>query len=575
MVPRLVLSLCLMAGISRAQVAPVPYHESFDSLAPPLLPAGWSTSSARSAAGDFITAASSAASAPNAVLSTNAAVEQWLATPAFDFSGVVPESLAFAERRSSSHNAGFVVEAAVDTGQSPIATLSETLANPGTTAYVRRSISLAGLRDFPSPVRLFFHLLGDGTGTTGTFRLDDIVVTVRDPVDGAVSAIALAPSIPAEAEPFTATITVVNRGFSPLERFRMTTRIDTLSPGGQWLFDVREETRDLPLPAGDSSRVTIAQPVAPSVPFVFTASISVAGDRQTSNDTLRDTVRPALRPGSVVINEILYDPPPGCPEYVELFNVTPHRINLGGWIIADHRDTSLHPRTSLPEGIASVPPGGFAVVTSDSALLRYFSPIVHEKGVLIVHPSWSSLNNTGDHIVMIDHAGRAIDSILYSPSWHNPAVDITTGKSLERISPALPGNDARNWSTSADRSGGTPGRTNSLYAPTRIASSRMAVAPNPFSPDGDGLDDHALIAYTLPFSDGVIRMSIYDARGRMVRILADAEPAGPEGTIVWDGLGNGGRKLPIGVYIVLMEAVEPSTGRTDAARAVVVLAAKL
>jgi len=65
--------------------------------------------------------------------------------------------------------------------------------------------------------------------------------------------------------------------------------------------------------------------------------------------------------------------------------------------------------------------------------------------------------------------------------------------------------------------------------------------PNPFNPRTN-------IHYRLAVASSV-RLSIFDARGRLVRVLVDeeAQPAGDR-VAMWDGLDDGGRSVPSGVY---------------------------
>jgi len=68
----------------------------------------------------------------------------------------------------------------------------------------------------------------------------------------------------------------------------------------------------------------------------------------------------------------------------------------------------------------------------------------------------------------------------------------------------------------------------------------------------------ASLAYTLP-RDARVSLAIYDALGRRVRRLLDGElqPAGRR-TVVWDGTGEGGERVPPGVYVARL-AVDGET----------------
>lgn len=76
------------------------------------------------------------------------------------------------------------------------------------------------------------------------------------------------------------------------------------------------------------------------------------------------------------------------------------------------------------------------------------------------------------------------------------------------------------------------------------AGPRLTAWPNPFG-----------AATRLAFAAaaaGPLRLEILDLQGRRLRLLAEAEAAGPgvERALVWDGRDEAGRRLPSGVYLV-------------------------
>ena len=100
--------------------------------------------------------------------------------------------------------------------------------------------------------------------------------------------------------------------------------------------------------------------------------------------------------------------------------------------------------------------------------------------------------------------------------------------------------------------------------------------PNPFSPDGDRVEDEAMITYTLPAPVSDITVRIFDLFGRQVRVLAAAMVSGPKGTLIWDGRDDSGRPGRTGLYIIYFESYDRDgsdrkSGRRSA-RTTVVLA---
>jgi len=83
--------------------------------------------------------------------------------------------------------------------------------------------------------------------------------------------------------------------------------------------------------------------------------------------------------------------------------------------------------------------------------------------------------------------------------------------------------------------------------PPRTRPAALAApAPNPFNPRTE-------IRVALGVA-GRARLTIHDARGRLLAVLADAELPAGERAFVWDGRDRRGRAAPSGVYFVRLEA---------------------
>jgi len=66
-------------------------------------------------------------------------------------------------------------------------------------------------------------------------------------------------------------------------------------------------------------------------------------------------------------------------------------------------------------------------------------------------------------------------------------------------------------------------------------------------------------------------LRVFDAKGRLVKKLADYQTGGMDQTVIWDGTDDSYDKVPPGIYIVQLESLDPSTG-TNAKTAIVVAA---
>jgi hypothetical protein len=308
------------------------------------------------------------------------------------------------------------------------------------------------------------------------------------------------------------------------------------------------------------------------------ARIVYAQDLRPGNNSVIFPLKVGYGERSLLINEIMYSPLPRQAEYVEIVNPGRADVDLFQWKLNDRPTTSGSVNTfTLSSAHRVMHPGEYFVMGSDSTIFTLFPYLKTTDSRLfrIVNSADLSFNSDGDDLVLRDPTGACVDSVPYRPSWHRAGVADYTGRALERISPSLNSNDPRSWSTCANGLGGTPGLANSIYASSLPTRSLLSVSPNPFSPDGDGHEDFTLVHYEVPLEVSTLRIRIYDVRGRLIRTLVTNEPTGATGTAVWDGLDDGKQKARIGMYVVLLEAINDLGGIIETAKAVVVLAGRL
>jgi len=554
-----------------AQVHTFPYSETFDTLVPPALPAGWQSSQNRSAGtDDFVSVTSSPFSAPNAVLSTNATVGQTLVSPAFDFHGLTPDSLLFFLRRSSTHTATVVIDISQDDGASYPITLSDSLHADATGEYRRYALLLPQSLAWSAGVRVRWRVVPGAGGATGTLRIDDVTIRALFPADITVTGVSLTVAEPAEIG-----VELRNLGTENLSGARASVFLDA---DGDSLATLPEEIGSGALPsvltAGSSAVLRIAVPPLPPGPHQVIAVAGAEGDLNPFNDSLTTTIQVPFNRSSVVINEIMYQPLSGGSEYVELFNPGAFPIDLTGWVLSD-RPGSDGEANEVPLGGTNGPlgPAGFLLVGSDSLLRNQFASI--PAGMVVIPGGTLTLNNDGDCLLLTDPSGSTVDSIPYLPDWHHSAVLDVTGRSLERLSFSLPGEDPTNWSTCTLPPGGSPGAANSISVNIPHEPATLSLNPNPFSPDGDGFEDFTLISFNLPGNAFAFSVRLFDTEGRQIRQLATYSAAGRTGAIVWDGRDDSGRKARIGMYVVLLEIHSPDGGTMEARKGVLVVAGRL
>jgi hypothetical protein len=182
----------------------------------------------------------------------------------------------------------------------------------------------------------------------------------------------------------------------------------------------------------------------------------------------------APRAPAVAISEIMYHPVlendrEEGHEFIELHNPASQAVSLAGWKLRiDGKEAFSFPAD------AAIAADGYLVVAKDRAKLI----AVHGLPGAQVHGGYAgALDNGGDTVALLDDGGTMVDLVRYDDQFPWPigadalgagrAWSVAgeydkqqyKGRSLERISFALPGTEVANWEASP-LGGGTPGKAN-------------------------------------------------------------------------------------------------------------------
>ena len=438
-----------------AQVSSFPHIEDFDSVSPPALPPGWSSSQNRTpGTNDFTTSTTTPHSLPNAVGSSNATVGQSLTTPRIDFSGKVPDRLSFLTRRSSTHLAHVVVEASLDGGGTFPIQVGDTLTNTVSSTYVLSSFIIPDTLSDKSSAMFRWRIIPDASGNTATFRIDDVSISVQVTQDLSLTKLSFVPVTPVEDDTVLAVARVMNVGQEIASSFSVQfyedRNLDSI-PQPDELVAIASNI--LPLAVADS--VDLVGSLGQFIPGDrrMIARVLYAPDETPVNDQASAILKVGYRAKSVVVNEIMYAPAGTEPEWVELFNARVDSINLKDWLVSDNIVTS---RKLISASAVMLPPAGYAILTKDSAALIDVHPDIQSR--IINVSGLPTLNNTGDQVVLYDNRGATMDSVPYLPAWGGNI----SGRSLERIDSRGPSTQQANWASSHDGTRSTPGRRNSV-----------------------------------------------------------------------------------------------------------------
>ena len=241
----------------------------------------------------------------------------------------------------------------------------------------------------------------------------------------------------------------------------------------------------------------------------------------------------------VVINEIMYNPLSEDPEWIEIkFNTTISNAEYFYCVVDG-------------DSIVFTQEFEYTIITNSEKNVEELSVNYNLAENQVLYGSFS-LSNSGEILTICNELGNMIEWIDYDPDWNEER----KGISIERINPNLFG-DTMNWGPSVETS--TPGKQNSLFVEILPSKTDITINPNPFSPYRS---ESTIITIELPETISTITIRIFDLKGREIRKLVNQDLMSHEGSIIWNGKDDNQNCLPIGVYILKLDATSKMTEKT-------------
>ncbi|MGE5426689.1 MAG: gliding motility-associated C-terminal domain-containing protein [Methylococcaceae bacterium] len=263
-------------------------------------------------------------------------------------------------------------------------------------------------------------------------------------------------------------------------------------------------------------------------------------------------------PGSVLINEVLFNPLTGGADFVELVNVSKVALDIQHLKLATRNDTlALKQVYSLASSARYLWPSHYLTCTKDSqAIVQFYQS--NDAQTFRSMTSFPTYPDDEGTVVLLNDSLKVIDEFSYTAKMHSPFLTNVNGVSLERISLLKPTNDRSNWTSAASTAGyATPGLKNSQVSTSIEIPEDIIPEPVVFSPNGDGYNDQVTIRYNLSKPGYVANVRIFDIAGRVVKYLVNNESLARQGCWIWKGDSDSGQKLNLGVYIIWVELYDP------------------
>ena len=291
---------------------------------------------------------------------------------------------------------------------------------------------------------------------------------------------------------------------------------------------------------------------------VYTATVAGVTDCSGNAIGTKNSARVGLSeiaiPADIIINEILFNPPSNGTDYVEIYNHSKKIIDLKPCYIASRNSAGvIGSITSLSAESYLLFPQDFMVITEEVSKVKS-TYITGNMDAFIEVVNLPAFNDDKGTVIILNTQTEIMDELTYNEKWHFKLIDNPEGVSLERIDYKAPTQSSDNWHSAATSVGyGTPTYKNSQYRINDGVQGTIKLSPEIVSPDNDGQDDFATIEYNFPEPGYVANITIFNSAGRTVRYLQRNALCGTRGNFRWDGLGENGQQLAMGVYVVFTE----------------------
>jgi hypothetical protein len=328
-------------------------------------------------------------------------------------------------------------------------------------------------------------------------------------------------------------------------------------------------------PGFDKVQLTLSTPLARAKVYTVTANnvADCSGNAIQSTKTARVGLPSPIDSFGIVINEILFNPNSNGVDYVEIYNRTDNIYDLKNLYIANRSGSSIANIRQVSAESLSLFPGDYFVLSPSGDIVKQQYVAKNPDNFIDIASFPTYANDKGD-VVLLNAQGNVVDELKYDEKWHFSLLSNDEGISLERIDYNKPTQDKNNWTSAASTVGfGTPSYQNSQFRSDATLQGEVTVTPKVFSPDNDGFDDFTVLNYKLTDPNFVGNITIFDAAGKPVRVLAKNATLAQTGAFRWDGLDDKQRKVPVGVYVIYTEVFNLS-GKKKSFKTTVVVAAR-
>jgi hypothetical protein len=268
--------------------------------------------------------------------------------------------------------------------------------------------------------------------------------------------------------------------------------------------------------------------------------------------------------GDIKFNELLFNPLPGDPDYIELYNCSDKIIDASRLKLVSVNEATSDTSVIIPVSTDNrcIMPGTYYVITSERQKIidRYLSSVPENLFEISPLPAMPDDDGT---LILFNGELDVIDKVSYNEKMHYTLLSGFEGIALEKTGKCNSSGEAVNWHSATENSGwGTPGGLNSVYFESFNQQEKVTLSSTRITPDNDGFEDFLTINLMLEGNENVVSVSVYDETGSYVRKIVSNMLTGSETVLIWDGTADDGTSVNSGIYIILINLFDEK-GKTD------------
>lgn len=272
----------------------------------------------------------------------------------------------------------------------------------------------------------------------------------------------------------------------------------------------------------------------------------------TMNEDAIPTAVFQQNPG-MIINELMFNPPLGGADYIEVKNAGSTSVNLNNvFLCSMNEDGSIAKKYKMSEQSLFLAPGEYRVFTTNKKwVIRTYEC---DSNRVMGMGSIPTMNNSSGWVALADAQNVFFDQVQYREDMHFSYLNQYKGVALERVDDHFVSDWNGTWHSASFLSGfGTPTKKNSQARNVQKgAGYGVSVRSELLTPNMDGRDDLLWIDYNFPQAGQIAHMDVFRLDGSPMGNLWNGILLGTSGSYAWDGCLQG-KRVPCGDYILCVK----------------------